>query len=568
MDPGNITIGSIRGIQCLPGYANLGGEPDIRCQPDQTWTTWSGTCEKCPSPPSVSHATISAGDTLVGTMRTYSCNAGYVDNEVPGNITCEANAQWSTTLFACRSCSTPGSIPNTVLSQGGVLVGTQRTYSCDTGYASNGESGVITCQANATWSETSIMCSACDEPGPIANANLNSGQTLVGTQRTYTCATGYASNGNSGVITCQSDITWSATSFGCITCPEPDPIADASISSGSVLVGSQRTYSCNTGYADNGQSGHVTCQSDATWSSTSFACSTCTEPSAIQNAVVSAGDVTVGAQRTYTCDSGYGSSSSSATITCESDATWSSTSFVCSTCTAPAQISNTAVSSGGVTVGSQRTYTCNSGYNDNGQSGLITCQSDATWSSTSFACIIDCGQPNTISNAQLNSGGTESGSQRSYTCNSGYTSNGQTSTITCQSSGQWTSTSFACNIDCGSPSSISYAQISSGGTTLNSQRTYTCNSGYTGNGQSNTVTCLSNGAWSSTSFACLKDCGQPSAKSYASVSSGGTTAGSQRTYSCNSGYTGNGYSSTITCQSSGSWSSTSFACSGRSRISQ
>ena len=99
--PGYNTIYSERVVTCNTGYAQIGGTQPITCQTDQNWTTWTGSCVSCPAPSTINNAVISPGDTKVGSLRMYSCVTGYQANGGDYAITCESDATWSSTNFAC-----------------------------------------------------------------------------------------------------------------------------------------------------------------------------------------------------------------------------------------------------------------------------------------------------------------------------------------------------------------------------------------------------------------------------------------------------------------------------------
>ncbi|KAK3086658.1 hypothetical protein FSP39_021517 [Pinctada imbricata] len=112
----------------------------------------------------------------------------------------------------------------------------------------------------------------CPEPSAPQYGTVLSGNSSIGSSREIECTTGYAKLGAESGIICQHDQTWTTWTGTCSTCSNPSAISSAYIGSGTVTMGSQRTYYCNTGYQSNGYSATITCQSDATWTSTSFGC--------------------------------------------------------------------------------------------------------------------------------------------------------------------------------------------------------------------------------------------------------------------------------------------------------
>ena len=144
--------------------------------------------------------------------------------------------------------------------------------------------------------------------------------------------------------------------------------------------------------------------------------------------------------------------------------------------------------------------------------------------------------------------------------------------------------SFIAAINCGGLSSPSNGQISITDTTFGSIATYSCDPGYTLDGNTSRI-CQADGQWSGSQPSCngewylliieqnmyvscyilysfiAIDCGDLSAPSNGHISITATTFGSVATYSCDLGYTLDGSTSRI-CQSNGQWSGSQPSCSG------
>jgi hypothetical protein len=100
---------------------------------------------------------------------------------------------------------------------------------------------------------------------------------------------------------------------------------------------------------------------------------------------------------------------------------------------------------------------------------------------------------------------------------------------------------------CGVPSQTGYT-IASGGVTYDSVRTVTCASGYIGTASS--ITCQSSGSWT-TSTGCNVNCSVSPTQTGYTISAGASTHSSTRTVTCATGYAGT--ASVITCNA-GTWS--------------
>ena len=167
---------------------------------------------------------------------------------------------------------------------------------------------------------------------------------------------------------------------------------------------------------------------------------------------------------------------------------------------------------------------------------------------------MNCGTPSQVGYSFTTSTTTYGSVSSSVACAVGYT--GTASSISCQSSGLWTSASGCSMIDCGTPSQAGYT-FSYTNTLYGSTATAVCATGYIGTASS--VTCQSGGTWSTSSGCTIVSCPSSPTQTGYVISAGSSTYGSTRTVSCSSGYTGTATS--ITCQSDGSWT-VSSGCTG------
>ncbi|XP_033126533.1 sushi, von Willebrand factor type A, EGF and pentraxin domain-containing protein 1-like, partial [Anneissia japonica] len=94
--------------------------------------------------------------------------------------------------------------------------------------------------------------------------------------------------------------------------------------------GSTVTYVCNTGYNLLGAAS-VTCQSDGTWSQSAPVCQVvnCGIVSVGEGVFVNGGIFTYNAVLMFTCDRGYNKISGDTTRTCQADGNWSGNDLVC-----------------------------------------------------------------------------------------------------------------------------------------------------------------------------------------------------------------------------------------------
>ncbi|XP_052795332.1 sushi, von Willebrand factor type A, EGF and pentraxin domain-containing protein 1-like [Mya arenaria] len=146
-----------------------------------------------------------------------------------------------------------------------------------------------------------------------------------------------------------------------------------------------------------------------------------------------------------------------------------------------------------------------------------------------------------------------------YTCESGYNLNGN-NTIHCMRNGKWSTVNASCYPgDCKAPPIILHGHVDSNASTYLSVATYTCDPGYNIVGK-DTTQCLQNGTWSSIQASCnLLDCNVPSTIDHGNVTVQTTTYHSVASYTCDPGYNIIG-NRTIQCMSSGNWSRTQATC--------
>ncbi len=205
------------------------------------------------------------------------------------------------------------------------------------------------------------------------------------------------------------------------------------------------------------------------------------------------------------------------------------------TCPTPAEFNNGTVSAPTLTVSSEATYTCFSGYSLVGVD-VRTCQADGTWNGAQPTCVpVDCGALASPQDGSVAAPTTTYGSTASYSCTAGHTISSNTPR-TCEANGTWSGSAPTCTaVDCGTPpaaSTYGNGAVSYTTTTYNSTATYSCGSGFslsTG-GTTPTLTCGASGAWSSSAPTCLGGFGSTCSTSQNCIS--GATCCSGSTGSC------------------------------------
>jgi len=540
INSGGSTYQATRTCICATGY--LGTASSITCTADGSWTSSQGcTIVNCNTPAPGTGYNLGSGSTTYGSSYTLTCATGY--SGTASSITCQSSGSWTTpsgcTIVSCTSSPTQ---TNYVISSGGSTYLSTRTVTCATGYT--GTPSSITCQASTAWT-TSSGCTIrdCGNPATVTGYSIASGGTTYQSTRVVSCSSGYG--GSPPVLTCDSTGAWNAPS-GCTigTCGEPSQTG-YTFASGSTTYGSTRTASCATGYTGT-PSGSITCQSSLAWT-TNSGCTirNCGTPIADTGYVLGSGATTYGSTYSMSCATGY--RGTAVTLTCQSNGTWSAQSgCTILNCGTPVAGTGYALGSGSTTYASTYSMTCSTGYS--GTAASLTCQSNGTWSAQSGCTIRNCGIPSASPGYVVGTASsTTYGSTCSMTCATGYS--GTAASLSCQSSGSWSAQSGCTIISCGTPVAGTGYANGSGSTTYGSVFSMTCAAGYTGTASS--LTCQASGSWTVQAGCTIVNCGPPSSETGYSVGSGGTTYGSTLSMTCATGCTG--AAATRTCQANGTW---------------
>lgn len=273
---------------------------------------------------------------------------------------------------------------------------------------------------------------------------------VTGDVWSYACNAGY--NTTVTNISCTSagwvpTLTSAQANTTCVplACDKPSaPANGVIVGGGSGITGDVLSYACNVGYyivnnftatciapnwtqpALSPQCLPVDCGSPPLPAAGSFACDSTS--------------TLFGAMCSLTCNPGFVLSvngASAATITCDSNASWTAPSAVCTPVLCPALVQP---SYGSVTYSnltftfSVASFACNNGYEMVGES-VSLCLITGNWSSAVPQCnLITCSNPPSIPNGtpMLSNGIAVNGTVQAYTCDDGFVLRG---TLLCTASG-------------------------------------------------------------------------------------------------------------------------------------
>ncbi|XP_060554931.1 sushi, von Willebrand factor type A, EGF and pentraxin domain-containing protein 1-like isoform X2 [Ruditapes philippinarum] len=432
--------------------------------------------------------------------------------------------------------------------------GALANITCDDGYDS--DKPTIECLNNGKWENATCHPKDCGNVSAISNGKYelkDEANTTFGAMATVTCVKGYESDTN--IITCLDNGQWSDSTCTAKDCGNVSALSNGIYvldDEGNTTFGAVAIVICDKGYESD--SNIIMCLDVGQWSNSSCTVNDCGNISTILHGKIVLKDkanTTFGAMATVICDKGYESVRNN--ITCLDNGQWSSALCSAKDCGSVSAISNgkyVLENEDNTTFGAMATVICDEGYESD--SNAITCLENGQWS-RALCSAKDCGIVPTISNGRYtleDEGVTTFGAMATVICDEGYESD--SNAITCLENGQWSS--VICTVkDCGIVPTISngrYILEDEGVTTFGAMATVTCDEGY--DPDNNTITCLGNGQWSST-LCTIKDCGNVHQIGFGTVtlSSSVTTFGAVATVACETGYTAS--LSTVECLSTGKW---------------
>ncbi|XP_078490619.1 sushi, von Willebrand factor type A, EGF and pentraxin domain-containing protein 1 isoform X48 [Ciona intestinalis] len=575
---------------CNNGY-KLENVDSISCPASGTWPALPTTCTRiCATPPTLANGDFTVKNNAnqydINTVLTYTCNSGYrLDNSA--TVTCQAGGQFTSLAAVCtKVCTTPPTLANgdfTVKNNANQYdINTVLTYTCNSGYRLD-NSATITCQASGQFTSLAAVCTrVCSTPPTLANGDFtvknNANQYDINTVLTYTCSNGYRLD-NSATVTCQASGQFTSLTAVCtLVCSTPPTLTNGDFTvknnANQYDINTVLTYTCNSGYRlDN--SATITCQASGQFSALAATCTkVCSTPPTLANGdftvKINANQYDINTVLTYTCNSGY-RLDNSATVTCQASGQFTSLAAVCTkVCLTPPTLTNgyftVRNNANQYDINTVLTYTCNNGYRlDN--SPTITCQASGQFTSLAATCTKVCLAPPVLSNGEFtpinNPAYYNINSQVTYTCNSGYRLD-NSPTITCQASGQFTALAATCTKVCLQPPTLTNGQFSPVNTPaqydINSALMYTCNAGYKLE-NSPIITCQSTGQFTALSATCTRVCTTPPtlANGDFTVKANQYDINTVLTYTCNSGYRLDN-SATATCQASGQFTTLTAVC--------
>lgn len=555
-------------VTCRPAHY-LTGASERTCQQDGTWSGEESVCVKYACP------TLSAptnGQVFVQSdVASYVCLQGYLLNG-PSVLNCQRNNTWHADPPSCDPilCAdiTTREFQNGTFNFTDITYGSTITYECSPGYRLVGERNLL-CQVDGMWSEDIPVCQKiqCHQPYIPNFAKIIGSDFSFGSSVEYQCESGYRIVGIS-VSTCQADGSWTATSLSCklIVCPQPEQSPNLIIIGTSYAYGNQLEYMCNKGFELEGPAVR-NCTASGSWSGLNPTCvrRECPQPLPLEDGRFYGNNYKEGSRITYECNVGYELVGLDFRL-CLSSMEWSEEPFCQKVqCPTPPLVQNGFYVGVNFSFGDSIEYKCNDGYEVIGDRKR-TCLNVKEWSGVNPTCRkVLCGPPKVAAHViftlpdEQRDGAYESTANLS--CVEGYMGRGN-NIQKCQANGSWTESTFYCAaVTCPAFLDVNHGRISGKNNTFGSELEVICNDGYYILGKSR-IRCEANGNWSHELPRCEKvrcvELGELSnaVKLYEGLAG---DIGSVVTYQCNEGYRLQGSAKRM-CEKTGRWSGSDPFC--------
>ncbi|XP_069823516.1 E-selectin-like isoform X2 [Dendropsophus ebraccatus] len=364
-----------------------------------------------------------------------------------------------------------------------------------------------------------------------------------------------------------------------VTCPEISGIDHGSVVCshvhGNFAFQSNCNFACSDGYLLVG-SENLQCNGNGDWGSQIPHCKViqCERPELPDNGVMNCshdGDLLPEKSTcNFSCKEGFAMVGSSSLL-CTTPGQWSGSPPTCEAiqCDSPPAPKNGAIAcfSDGETLPYNATcnFICDEGFILEGNPS-IQCVTPSWWSAESPQCkAIQCERPEQPENGSMNCANSEEmleyNSACTFTCDEGFAMVGSPSTQ-CSATGQWTENPPKCQaIQCSSLTApVNGLMGCKDGSNYNSTCTFSCSEGYELIGSSE-LQCLSSGQWTSSAPLCkaVQCPSLTSPRNGRMVCQDSTNYKSQCSFSCSEGFRLIG-SPVLTCQSSGTWTSSAPRC--------
>uniref|UniRef100_A0A3Q2CZJ5 Sushi, von Willebrand factor type A, EGF and pentraxin domain containing 1 n=1 Tax=Cyprinodon variegatus TaxID=28743 RepID=A0A3Q2CZJ5_CYPVA len=564
-------------LRCQPGFI-LNGKSRSVCQADGSWSHGHPSCvpARCGRPSSIPHGHVIGSEFGYNSKVKYECDEGYKLTGEP-TLVCESDGLWDKPPPRCDiiSCDPPEDISHGFVNGSGFNYNDVVEYICFEGYEAVGDP-ILRCSAQGVWVGSVPRCQpcACSQPEVRFGVVMGSGRAC-GDRVQFSCDRGYKLLGPSQAV-CDKGGVWSpgVPMCGRGRCSAAPPVVPNAVLLGGIASFPEKlSYKCRIGYLLKGYP-LLSCGSDGRWGEPRIRCEpvNCGKPPVVAHGHVVGDAYTFPNQVTYRCEDGYELSTRGASLSCQSDGTWSKHSLECrpAPCLPPSNISipHLQISSRELTpVGGTITLSCPPGFYLQG-SALAECQMGGTWSPSinTVSCeMVVCEKPSLLLHGIMEGDSYNYGDFVLYSCLPGFDLKGDT-VQTCQGDGTWSGTQPVCvAASCGPPPIVKNAQILPKDERHANNVTYVCKAGLQLIGPK-TLTCLVNGSWSMPPPTCEGrqwGCDSPKQLLHGRIQEHNLGSRHALEFQCDQGYNlvGDGL---VMCMGGNTWSSTFPICQAKS----
>ncbi|XP_029944330.1 sushi, von Willebrand factor type A, EGF and pentraxin domain-containing protein 1 isoform X2 [Salarias fasciatus] len=569
---------------CFPGFQLVGQDHQI-CE-ESGWSSSVPVCvpSDCGLPPHIDFGdyfrvtdfkgSLTSEDTgmqltdlnfLHGTLIEYRCHKGY-DLTHHTRLVCQEDGGWNGTAPMCvpAECETPPSPEHGWVNVTDESLGSTVRYSCENGYELHGEP-MSHCVSGRLWTNSPPVCRpvSCGNPGDLANGTAHGGSFLYPEQLHFECQPGFVLKG-SETITCQADGQWNGRKPQCepVSCGPPEVPSDVTFRVNGHTYGSEVELSCQPGFLLRGKSVSV-CQADGTWSHQSPACvpARCGKPSQIPNGHALGSEFGYNSKVEYECEEGY-VLNGDPTLVCQSNGRWDKPPPRCDivSCDPPQDISHGFLNGSSFNFDDVVEYVCFDGYEVVGDP-ILRCSARGLWVGSVPHCQPCLCLLPAVKFGRVLGRDRACGDRVHFQCDDGYRLLGPSQAV-CERGGVWSPGVPVCGRGrCSvAPPAVPNAVLQGGSATFPDTAIYRCRPGYQLKGYPH-LTCGRDGRWGEPRISCEPvSCGKPPAVPHAQAVGDVFTFPNQITYRCDAGYHPASPSSSLSCQSDGSWSKHSVRC--------
>uniref|UniRef100_A0A3Q2PYT7 Sushi, von Willebrand factor type A, EGF and pentraxin domain containing 1 n=1 Tax=Fundulus heteroclitus TaxID=8078 RepID=A0A3Q2PYT7_FUNHE len=561
-------------FECYPGFV-LKGIDTIACQADGTWNGRKPSCEpvSC-GPPKVSNdITVHGKEYSYNNEIELRCQPGFILKGTSKGV-CQADGTWSHGNPSCvpAHCVRPSPIPHGYVIGSEFGYNSKVKYECDEGYKLTGDPTLV-CLSDGLWDKPTPRCDiiSCDPPEDISHGFVNGSGFNYNNVVEYICFEGYEVVGDP-ILRCSAQGLWVGSVPRCqpCTCSLPE-VRFGTVTGPGRACGERVHFSCDQGYRLLGPSQAV-CDKGGVWSPGVPVCGRgkCSvAPPVVPNAVLQGGIDTSSETVTYKCRLGY-LMKGSPFLSCGSDGRWGEPRIRCEpvNCGKPPVVAHGQVVGGVSTFPNQVTYRCDDGYELATGRASLSCQSDGTWSRHNIQCLpAPCLLPTKMSIPHLQISGRELtpvGGTITLSCPTGFYLQGS-ALAECQVGGTWSPSIITVSCEmvvCEKPSPLLHGIVEGDSFKTHLRNvTYVCDVGLRLVGPK-TLTCLVNGSWSLPPPTC-EGCDSPRQVLHGRVQEHILSSGRVLEFQCDRGYSlvGDGL---VMCIGGNAWSSTFPICQAKS----